>query len=71
MTTMTLTLSDFVALGSLVAAMIGPVLGYMVKIRRNDLKHLDDKLDNVQATVTRIEDRLDEHVRDHATGVFK
>ena len=68
---MTLGIQDFVALGSLVAAMIGPVLGYMVKIRRNDLKHLDEKLEGVQATVTRIEDRLDEHVRDHAAGIFR
>ncbi len=68
---MALSLNDFIALGSLGVAVIGPLMGYMVKIRRNDLRHLDDKLDTVQATVTRIEDRLDEHVRDHAAGVFK
>jgi len=40
-------------------------------MRRNDLTHLDIKIDGVQQTVTRIETRLDDHVRDHAAGVFK
>ena len=68
---MTLGIQDFVALALLLMALVSPVLGYMVKIRRNDLRHLDGKIEGVQETVTRIEDRLDEHVRDHAAGVFK
>lgn len=68
---MTLGLQDFIALAGLLIAMMTPVFGYMMKIRHNDLKHLDHKIDDVQDTVTRIEDRLDEHVRDHAAGVFK
>ena len=68
---MTLGIQDFVALALLLMALVSPVLGYMVKIRRNDLRHLDGKIEGVQETVTRIEDRLDEHVRDHAAGLFK
>ena len=68
---MTLGIQDFVALALLLMTLVSPVLGYMVKIRRNDLRHLDGKIEGVQATVTRIEDRLDEHVRDHAAGLFK
>ena len=66
-----LSTQDFIALAGLILAIVGPTFGYMVKIRRNDLRHLDVKIDGIQATVTRIEDRLDDHVRDHATGVFK
>ena len=68
---MTLGIQDFVALALLLMALVSPVLGYMVKIRRNDLRHLDGKIEGVQETVTRIEDRLDENVRDHAAGLFK
>ncbi len=68
---MTLGIQDFIALAGLLVALVSPVLGYMAKIRRNDLRHLDRKIDDVQETVTRIEDRLDEHVRDHAAGVFR
>ena len=66
-----LSTQDFIALAGLILALVGPVFAYMVRIRRNDLRHLDVKIDRVQATVTRIEDRLDDHVRDHATVVFK
>ena len=66
-----LSTQDFITLAGLILALVSPIFAYMVRIRRNDLRHLDDKIDVVQATVTRIEDRLDDHVRDHATGVFK
>ena len=68
---MILTPSDYIALTTLLLGTSGSVLVYLHKVRINDLRHLDVKIDGVQATVTRIEDRLNDHVRDHATGVFK
>ena len=68
---MTLSPSDYIALGSMLLVVTGSVMGYLHKVRSNDLHHLDMKIDTVQDTVTRIEDRLDEHVRDHAAGLFQ
>ena len=68
---MMLTPSDYIALTALLLGTSGSVLAYLHKVRINDIRHLDKKIDDIQATVTRIEDRLDDHVRDHATGVFK
>ena len=68
---MMLTPSDYIALTTLLLGTSGSILAYLHKVRINDIRHLDKKIDDIQATVTRIEDRLDDHVRDHATGVFK
>lgn len=74
---MTLSLADFGALITLFLLFIGPMLGLMQKIRKNDLHHLDAKQDEAAKAITRIEEslariegKIDEHVRDHATGVL-
>ena len=71
----TLSLADYIAVISLVGAALGFVYKLVHAMRTNDLTHLDEKLDLhhevTMSTVTRIEEKIDEHVRDHATGVFK
>ena len=68
---MTLSLTDFIALAGLMVSLIIPAIGLLVKIRRNDLFHLDMKVDQVNDTLTRIESNMTEHLRDHARGVFR
>ena len=68
---MTLSIQDYAALAGIVIAIVGPVLGYLIRIRKNDLFHIDGKLDTMQETMDRVESRIDEHIHDHATGVFK
>ena len=41
-----------------------------VLIRENDLRHVDEKLDAMQAIMLRAEGKIDQHVRDHATGAM-
>jgi hypothetical protein len=71
---MTLTPGDYIALASLIVLTVGPIFGLLHKMRRNDLYHLDEKIDRhhaaVMNTLTRYEEKLDTHLRDHATGVF-
>lgn len=71
----TLSLADYIAVISLVGVALGFVFRMVHAMRTNDLAHLDQKIDlhheTVMSTVTRIEEKIDEHVRDHATGVFK
>ncbi len=71
----TLSLADYIAVIALVGAALGFVLKMISTMRTNDIAHLDEKLSLhhtvVMGTITRIEEKIDEHVRDHATGVFK
>ena len=71
----TLSLADYLAVITLVGAALGFVFKMVHTMRTNDLAHLDQKMDFhhevTMGTVTRIEEKIDEHVRDHATGVFK
>ena len=68
---MTLSIQDYAAIGGLIIMLVSPIMGYVIKIRYNDLRHLDQKADEIMQAVQRVEDKLDEHMRDHATGVFK
>ena len=68
---MTLSPSDYIALGSMLLVVTGSVMGYLHKVRINDLHHLDMKIDSVQDTLTRVEEKLDSHMRDHAMRVFE
>ena len=71
----TLSVADYLAVIALVGAALGFVFKMVNAMRTNDLAHLDRKMDLhheiTMGTVTRIEEKIDEHVRDHATGVFK
>ena len=71
----TLSIADYLAIIALVGASLGFVFKMIHTMRANDLTHLDQKMDLhhevTMSTVTRIEEKIDEHVRDHATGVFK
>ena len=68
---MTLSPSDYIALGSMLLVVTGSVMGYLHKVRINDLHHLDVKIDAVQESMNRIEMKLDGHMRDHAMRVFE
>ena len=52
-------------------AIVSPVLGYLHKIRINDLRHLDAKLEAIMDGQERLEEHIAEHLRDHSTGAFK
>ena len=71
----TLSLADYLAVIALVSAALGFVFKMIHTMRTNDLAHLDQKIDfhheTTMTTVNRIETKLDEHVRDHAAGVFQ
>lgn len=54
-------------LGSLATA-IGSMYALLRRIRHNDLKHLDIKLDLMHESTLRIEDKLDRHLEAHAEG---
>lgn len=70
-----LSLADYIAL----VGMLGGALLFIFKMiqhmRTNDLHHLDTKIDlhheALMTSVDRIEGKIDEHVRDHAAGVFR
>ena len=68
---MTLSLADIIAITGLMVTLLVPAVGLLIKIRRNDLFHLDMKVEEIQKTVDRIDAHMDEHLRDHARGVFK
>ena len=68
---MILSLADYIALGGLVMALVGPIWGYLHRIRRNDLQHLDAKLEAIMDGQARLEGRMLEHLHDHATGALK
>ena len=68
---MTLSPSDYIALSSMLLVVTGSVMGYLHKVRVNDLRHLDMKIDEVRDSVNRIESKLDGHMRDHAMRVFE
>ena len=69
-----LAISDYIALTALLGAAMGVIFRTIHKMRTNDLLHLDEKIDlhhtTMMTTVDRIEGKIDEHVRDHATGLF-
>ena len=67
---MTLSLADIIAITGLMVTLLVPAVGLLIKIRRNDLFHLDMKVDQVNDTLVRIESNMNEHLRDHARGVF-
>ncbi len=75
MTWPTLSLADYLAVIALVTGALGFVFKMIHTMRTNDLAHLDQKIDlhheTTMATVNRIETKIDEHVRDHATGSFQ
>ena len=68
---MILSLGDYLALGTLAVAIIGPLFGLVLKIKRNDLRHLDDKIDELNTNVQRVGETMTEHIRDHAAGLFR
>jgi hypothetical protein len=69
-----LALSDYLAIIGLIGGALTFIFKMIQKMRTNDLAHLDQKIDlhhrTVMQTVSRIEGKLDEHVRDHAAGMF-
>ena len=42
-----------------------PLVYLVWKIRANDLKHLDEKLDDLRDGISRVERKLDEHIQWH------
>lgn len=75
MTWPTLSLADYIALTGLLGGALLFIFKMIQAMRTNDLRHLDTKIDLhhevLMTTVDRIEGKIDEHVRDHAAGVFK
>ena len=71
----TLSVADYLMVIGLVGAALGFVFKMIYTMRTNDLAHLDQKIDlhheTTMTTVNRIESKIDEHVRDHATGIFQ
>ena len=72
---MTLAPSDYIALTGLLLGTSGSVLAYLHKVRTNDIRHLDKKIDEhheeVIHSINRLEDSMNAHLRDHAAGRFK
>ena len=75
MTWPALSLADYIALIGMLSGALLFIFKMIQRMRTNDLFHLDTKIDLHHAalmeTVTRIEGKIDEHVRDHAAGVFR
>jgi len=71
----TLAASDYIALGSMLLTGLFTIFKFIQKVRTNDLHHLDEKIDVHHASIVdalgRIEGKVDDHVRDHAMGLFK
>lgn len=74
MTWPALSLADYIALVGMLGGALLFIFKMIQRMRTNDLRHLDEKIDlqheAVMSIVTRIEGKIDEHVRDHAAGVF-
>lgn len=70
----TLSIADYVALCTLLGGGLAFIFKMIQKMRTNDLHHLDEKIDmhhqTMMTTVNRIEEKIDDHVRDHARGIF-
>ena len=70
-----LTLADYAALATMLGGALWTIFKFIQKIRTNDLRHLDEKIDThheaIMAALERAEEKIDRHVRDHAVGVFK
>ena len=71
----TLSFADYLAIVGLAGAIMGSMFKMIQTMRTNDLHHLDQKIDlhhgTVMTTVNRIEEKVDQHVRDHAQGLFQ
>ena len=77
----TLSVADYLALIGLLGSALFTIFKFIQKIRTNDLTHLDAKIDlhhqtmaglvtDMKGTVERVDKKIDEHIRDHAAGVF-
>ena len=70
-----LAVSDYIALTGMLGGALIFIFKMIQKMRLNDIGHLDTKIDlhhkALMTTVDRIEGKIDEHVRDHAAGVFR
>lgn len=77
----TLAISDFVALAGMLGGALVAIFKFIQKIRTNDLQHLDIKIDlhhqtmaalvqDMKYTVERLDEKIDQHIRDHAMGEF-
>lgn len=70
-----LSVADYIAIVTLLSGALLFIFKMIQTMRTNDLAHLDQKIDinheAMMTTVNRIETKIDEHVRDHATGVFE
>ncbi len=71
MSWLTLSAADYIALITLLGGALTFIFKMIQRMRTNDLAHLDEKIDAIHASTQRIEDKIDDHVRDHAAGVFK
>lgn len=59
----------WVQLVALVANLtIAPLVYLVWKIRTNDLEHIDEKLDDLRDSLSRIEDKLDSHLSWHLSS---
>ena len=69
-----LSVADYIALVTMLGGALLFIFKAIQRMRTNDLHHLDLKIDmhheTLMTTVDRLEGKIDEHVRDHATGVF-
>ncbi len=66
-----LAVADYVAIVSMLGGALLFIFKMIQRMRTNDLAHLDEKIDSIAASTQRIEDKIDDHVRDHATGLFQ
>lgn len=71
----TLAVSDYIALAGMLVTVVLFMFKFVQKVRTNDLQHLDEKIDlhhsNMMSAFNRIEEKIDDHVRDHAQGLFR
>lgn len=65
-----LSVADYIALTALLGGALTFIFKMIQKMRTNDLAHLDAKIDSIAEGTQRIEEKIDEHVRDHAKGLF-
>ena len=50
---------------SFIGLLVIPLGGWMWKIRHNDLRHLDERIDRIDKRIERLEDKLDRFIREH------
>ena len=58
-------ISYYVGIAVGIFSILGTIAGVLYKMKTNDLKHIDDKLDEIKDSVKSVHTKLDDHIQYH------